>query len=170
MAVMLLVTAPVAAFGSSITTSELPGGTCNLRSNDGDVETHTFILPEHSVAVDMPTSHELSGSSGQWYVFGYLDGEPLVPDVTLYFVAGSNPADIIAKTFPGSSVRTIERDHAAELLLVSSPGSLPDGTNVYFERYVVPVADGIVVAERYENFDWACFQLVALSLRPYSEP
>lgn len=140
---------------------------CVLRSDGSDVELRTFALAQYAVAIDVPSSHDVSGSSGQWYVFGYLDGEPLVPDVSLYLVAGATLADAVATSFPDADVRTVERDYGGELHLLSSPGHLPDGTAYSVERYALQVDGGFLVAERYEGFDWGCFDLVARSMRTY---
>lgn len=142
---------------------------CVLRSYGGDVELRTFALAQYAVAIDVPISHDVSGSSGQWYVFGYLDGEPLVPDVSLYLVAGATLADAVATSFPNADVRPVDRDYGGELYLLSSPGQLPDGTAYAVERYALRVDGGFLVAERYEGFDWGCFDLVARSMRAYSE-
>ena len=143
---------------------------CLPRSEGGEVELLTVVLADHAVALDVPTSHEVSGSSGQWYVFGHLDGEPLVPDVSLYFVAGASLEDAVETSFPDAAVRTVERDYAGDIYLFTSVSQLSDGTEYTVERYALPVESGIVVAERYEGFDWACFDLVARSMRTFSLP
>ncbi|MBX3144226.1 MAG: hypothetical protein KF813_10750 [Trueperaceae bacterium] len=119
--------------------------------------------------IDVPFGHELAGANGRWYVFGYSDGAPLVPDVSLYFAASSSTDEAIATLFPGSAVVAVERCFVAELLLVTSRRRLPDGTAALVERYVLPVEAGIIVAERYESFDWEYFEPVAKSLRTYRE-
>lgn len=166
----------VAKGGSDMTSPDSPSAssaasqarqTCVLSSDGGDVELRTFVLAQHAVAIHVPSSHDVSGSSGQWYVFGHLDGEPLVPDVSLYFVASATLADAVATSFPDADVRPVERDYGGELYLLTSPGQLPDGTAYTVERYALQVDGGFLVAERYEGFDWGCFELVARSMRTY---
>lgn len=128
---------------------------------------HTFALGEIDVLLDLPASHELAGSDGLWYVFGYLDDAPLVPDVRVYFAAAASTDEAISTLFPGSTAVAVARCFVDELLVVTTPVRLADGTVSSVERYVLPVEGGIIVAERYEGFDWRFFDLVGQSLRTY---
>ena len=123
----------------------------------------TIVVPELGVVLDLPTSHALGGSDGQWYAYGSHDGEPLVPDLSLRYVQGTT----LEETFPGGSVSKVGRPYADELVLIESPGELPDGTLITVERYALPLADGLLLIDRYEGFDWACFDLVASSVRTF---
>lgn len=146
-------------------------GTCHPDpvANEHAPPLHTFAVGEHDVLIDLPVSHELAGSNGRWYVFGYQDDLPLVPDVSVYFVASASMDAAIASLFPGSSKVEVERCFSDELFLVTSPDHHSNGAAISVERYVLPVEGGIIVAERYESFDWEFFDLVGERLRTYRE-
>lgn len=123
----------------------------------------TIVVPELGVVLDLPTTHSFGGSDGQWYAYGFHDGEPLVPDVSLRYVQGAT----LEETFPDIGVTRLGRPYADELVFIESPGELPDGTLITVERYALPLADGLLLIDRYEGFDWACFDLVASSVRTF---
>ena len=126
----------------------------------------TVVDVGHAFAVRLPAGHALSGAGdGAWYVHGFLDGSPLVPDVAIYALTGITIDDAVARDFPpGAEVERIRLGPATSGARVDATYAAPDRTPYRQTSYLVATEHGVLRVDRYEGFDWDGFDAVACSV------
>ncbi len=111
------------------------------------------------LALLLPPSHELAPSGGTWYVYGTLEGEPLVPDVFIQLHGGLSVDEVADEWFTSEAtlepVRLGPATHGFRVSLTGRAGA---------EGYLVTGLAGTYSIIRYEDFDWESFDQVACSL------
>lgn len=131
---------------------------------------HVFVDETEGIALDVPPTHAVgSGQSRIWYVHGFIDGEPMVPDVSITFIPGAPDAtlaEIIGDWIPdGALIENVWLGRGVPGHRVTAEYESMEGNRYVSSFYVVPVTEGAYVISRYESFDWELFEHVALSFR-----
>lgn len=110
------------------------------------------------LALLLPPSHDLAPSGDTWYVYGTLDGEPLVPDVFMQLHRNQSVEDVAGELFAmGVMLQPVRLGPATRGFRVVDP----DRTGA--DGYLVGGEEGTYSIVRYEDFDWAGFDQVACS-------
>lgn len=119
---------------------------------------------EHGFALRLPPGHDAARSGTIWYVHGWLDGEPLVPDLTITLAAGLSAVEIVERDFPPSARATpVAMGPATTGLRVTARYEHPDGSPYESVSYLVEGDVGTFRIDPYESFDWPSFEGVARS-------
>lgn len=106
----------------------------------------------------LPRGHMLAPSEGIWYVHGTMDGEPLVPDVSIRLHANQTAEEVARRLFAvGAKLDPVMLGPAAHGFRVVVPG------RTSAEGYLAIGGEGIFSITRYEEFDWSDFDQVACS-------
>lgn len=95
-----------------------------------------------------------------------MNGEPLVPDVTIAFLPERSVAEVLKE---GQSTilasETVEMGPGTLGVRVISTYETPDGEPYNEDFYLIEAPEGIFRISRYESFDWPPFTSVARSFR-----
>lgn len=128
----------------------------------------TWVAPDAGLALLLPPGHALSATGdGVWFLHGFHQGDPTVPDATLRWLADTDLQAALTETFPPDAIAEPWRfgDDATRGLRVVARGAGPDGTPYSQAGYLIAGQGGVLRLSRYEAFDWAPFHAVAGSLR-----
>lgn len=114
----------------------------------------------------LPPGHRLARPSGvgQWYAHGTLDGEPLVPDVSIAFLPKVTAAEALEQFPEGAEVEEVALGPGTRGLRVTATYEAEDGTPYESSVYLAEGPEGTFRIARYEGFDWPPFDAVARSL------
>jgi short-subunit dehydrogenase len=83
-------------------------GGWRARGTRPDPTWRTVVDVGHAFALRLPTGHVLSRvGDATWYVHGFLDGDPLVPDVAISFLTGITIDALAERDFPAGA--TLQR-------------------------------------------------------------
>lgn len=131
---------------------------------------HTFVDEAEGIAFDLPPSHAAGSSdSAVWYIHGFLNGEPLVPDMSIQLVrarAGAGLEDVLGpNALDGALVEHVSLGRGVPARRITKEYETMDGRPYVSSMYLVPVTEGAYVIRRWENFDWEWFEHVALTFR-----
>ncbi len=126
-----------------------------------------WVDSDQGFLIELPPSHALAPAGGQWFLHGFHDGEPTVPDATITFLPGRDLPRALKESFPVDATTTPLTFGDAETsgLRVVSVYSAPDGTPYEESGYLIEAPAGTYRIGRYESFDWAPFDIAAGSFR-----
>ena len=100
----------------------------------------------------LPPSHLLSGAGDVWYAYETLDGEPLVPDVTIALHRGLVVEHVAGELFgEGVTLEPVRLGPATSGYRATLPGRTDS------EGYLAVGELGTYSVVRYEDFDWDGF-------------
>jgi hypothetical protein len=131
---------------------------------------HTFVDEGAGFAIDLPPTHAVAATDyGIWYIHGFHEGEPMVPDVTIQLIRaepGATLEEILGEEFsPSTLVEHVLLGGTVPGRRIVARYETMDGEPYVSSRYAVEVTEGAFVIYRYESFDWRWFDHVALSFR-----
>lgn len=126
-----------------------------------------WVDTERGFLIALPPSHALAPAGAQWYLHGFHDGEPTVPDATITFLADRDLPRALKESFPAEATTTplTFGDDGTAGLRVTSVYRTPDGTAYEESGYLIEAPGGTYRIGRYESFDWAPFDAAARSFR-----
>jgi hypothetical protein len=127
---------------------------------------HVWVDEERGIALDLPPTHAVGATDHAWYVHGWIDGEPMVPDMSVQFLPDVGLDEAIRQAFePDALVEHVTVGSGLPARRVTARYRTPDGVPYVSSGYVVPAAVGAFVIRRWEGFDWRWFDHVALTFR-----
>jgi hypothetical protein len=114
----------------------------------------------------LPPGHRLARPSGvgQWYAHGTLDGEPLVPDVSIAFLPKVTAAQALEDFPDHAEAEEVSLGPGTRGLRVTATYQAEDGTPYQTSTYLAEGPEGTFRIARYEGFDWPPFDAVARSV------
>jgi hypothetical protein len=74
---------------------------------------HTYVDEDVGFAIDLPPTHAVGATDdGAWYIHGFYDGDPTVPDVTIQLIPG-DPGDTLEQILgdvhtPGALIENVQ--------------------------------------------------------------
>jgi len=126
-----------------------------------------WVDSEQGFLIELPPGHALAPAGGQWFLHGFHDGEPTVPDATITFLAGRDLPRALKESFPvdARAEPLTFGDAGTTGLRVTSVYRTPDGDPYEESGYLIEAPAGVYRIGRYESFDWAPFDAAARSFR-----
>lgn len=142
-------------------TDGLPPGTTTP-----DPTWRTVVDVGHAFGLRLPDGYVLSRvGDTTWYAHGFLEGDPLVPDVAISFLTGITIGALVERDFPaGATLARIRLGPATSGARVDATYATPDGTPYRQSSYLAEIDGGVLRVDRYEGFDWDAFDAVACSV------
>jgi len=135
---------------------------CLLEGGAGTLEPgpdwRAVVDPEASFGILLPPSHRLGRGGDVWYAFETLDGQPLVPDVSIGLHRGLGAEQVAGELF--SELVTLEPVRLGPAT-VGYRATLPGRAGA--EGYLAVGKQGTYSVVRYEDFDWAGFGALGCS-------
>lgn len=125
-----------------------------------------WVDTAYGLGLLLPPGHRLARPSGagQWYAHGTLDGEPLVPDVSIAFLPKVTAAEALEDFPDGSEAEEVALGPGTRGLRVTATYRAEDGTPYETSTYLAEGPEGTFRIARYEGFDWPPFDAVARSV------
>lgn len=126
-----------------------------------------WVDAEQGFLIELPPSHALSPADSQWFLHGFFEGEPTVPDATITFLPGRDLPRALKESFPVDATATplTFGDAGTSGLRVTAVYRTRDGAPYQESGYLIEAPDGTYRIGRYESFDWAPFDAAARSFR-----
>ena len=126
-----------------------------------------WVDTEHGFLIELPASHALGRAGRQWFLHGFYDGDPTVPDATITYLPGRDLPRALKESFPveARTERLTFGDDRTTGLRVTSVYRTPDGTPYEESGYLIEAPEGTYRIGRYESFDWAPFDAAVRSFR-----
>lgn len=126
-----------------------------------------WVDPQRGFLIELPPSHALASAGRQWFLHGFHDGEPTVPDATITFLPDRDLPRALKESFPvdARAEPLTFGDAGTSGLRVTSVYRTPDGTPYEESGYLIEAPGGTYRIGRYESFDWAPFDAAARSFR-----
>lgn len=126
-----------------------------------------WVDTQHGFLIELPAGHALAPAGRQWFLHGFHDGEPTVPDATITYLPGRDLPRALKESFPADA-RTEPLtfgDDRTTGLRVTSVYRTPDGDPYEESGYLIEAPEGTYRIGRYESFDWAPFDAAVRSFR-----
>ena len=113
-------------------------------------------------AVLLPPSHDVGNSGRIWYVHGYLNGEPLVPDMSIEFRPGASLDAALAELADDVLVEWVRLGTDTPARRITARHNGMDGAYVS-SWYLVPSPHGVFEIRGWEDLFWELFHHVAVT-------
>ena len=122
----------------------------------------TWEDPAAGFALLLPPTHDVGNSGRIWYVHGYLDGEPLVPDMSIEFRPGASLDAALAELADDVLVEWVRLGTDTPARRITAQHDGIDGPYVS-SWYLVPSPGGVFELRGWENLFWELFHHVAVT-------
>lgn len=126
----------------------------------------TFVDAEAGFAIEVPAGHDVARSDAGWYIHGWHEGEPTVPDAAIYFEPGADAQAVIAERFSqDADVERLPFGRGTEGIRVTDEYHNQFGDPYRQSTYLVQDEDGVYVLTGWEDLYWEPYDEVAMSFR-----
>lgn len=122
----------------------------------------TWQGPHAPFTLLLPPTHDVGRSERIWYVHGFIDGDPTVPDMSIEFHPGATLEAALAELGDDVLVEWVRLGTGtpARRLTVEHEGLHGPYVSSW---YVVPAPDGVYEIRGWENLYWELFHHVAVT-------
>ena len=118
--------------------------------------------PEAGFNLLLPPTHDIGNSDRIWYVHGFIDGDPTVPDMSIRFRPGTTLEQALAELSDDVLVEWVRlgTDTPARRATARHDGLHGPYVSSW---YLVPAPDGVYEIRGWENLFWELFHHVAIT-------